>query len=77
MKYTDSPLCTFCQKQLETVEHLFWECELVNIIWHELEDWLQTVQVTINFASEYVLFGIKGANNNPINVIILLIKQYI
>lgn len=28
MKKTDCPMCTFCQKEDETIEHLFWSCNI-------------------------------------------------
>ena len=32
-----SPLCTFCKEEVETLSHLFIECDCVKKIWQELE----------------------------------------
>ena len=36
MKLVDSPLCTFCKDQTETVMHLFVDCRVINPLWGDL-----------------------------------------
>ena len=36
MKLVDSPLCTFCKDQTETVMHLFVDCSVINPLWRDL-----------------------------------------
>ena len=35
MKLADTPLCTFCQREEETINHLFLECEYSETHWNE------------------------------------------
>ena len=36
-KKVDSPLCDFCEKELETIEHLFFHCTKVCTFWDDLK----------------------------------------
>ena len=36
----DSSNCRFCDTDIETVEHLFFQCKFVNVFWKEFRDWL-------------------------------------
>ena len=40
MKIKDSNLCTFCEQQPETLEHLFAECRYSNELWEEIQRYL-------------------------------------
>ena len=35
-KLVNSPLCTFCNIETQTIEHLFWRCEISRRFWNEL-----------------------------------------
>ena len=37
---TDSPICSFCKDDLETIEHLFADCHIVKEIWSNIEEWI-------------------------------------
>ena len=75
--YLDSPMCSLCKKDVETLDHLFLTCEHASRIWTDLETWMHSVQIPINFSIEKVILGIKGKNNNPVNAMILLTKHII
>ena len=70
-------MCSFCKSKIETLDHLFWNCEHITSIWKDLESWLHSVQIPINLSMEKVILGIKGKNNNPVNALKLLTKQII
>ena len=38
--YIASSLCSFCNMAIETIEHLFWECVLIQYFWNKLFDLL-------------------------------------
>ena len=38
----ETQLCTFCGIYTETIEHLFYECNITRSIWLQLKDWLLT-----------------------------------
>ena len=57
-KKVDSPLCDFCGKELETIEHLFFHCTKVSMFWNDLKSVLDSFNITIRFDIRNVLFGI-------------------
>jgi hypothetical protein len=78
IKYIDSPLCSFCGVYPETIDHLFWHCKVINNIWKQLENWILNEQkIPLKFNMQNVVLGIRNKNNNPVNAIILLVKQII
>ena len=36
MNKVDTPRCTFCNIQIETLYHLFFECTILKCIWHHI-----------------------------------------
>ena len=36
----DNEQCTFCQKEKETLIHLFWTCSETNLFWQDFKQWL-------------------------------------
>ncbi len=78
MKLVDSPLCAFCNIHLETIDHLFWECDCIQQIWKDLNSWISNeLQITLKFNIQNIILGMKGVNNNPVNAILLVVKQII
>ena len=35
--------CSFCNTHQETLKHIFWECDIVNTFWHNVENWMKDV----------------------------------
>ena len=82
MKYKirDDNICSFCKREPEKLEHLFWYCEVVQNFWNKIE-------FLINMKSDYIFimhkhaafFGITFdvALYMPINYILILTKYYI
>ena len=68
-KMIDSPLCTFCKKEIESFEHLLWKCSITEGFWQAFTSWLtrQSVYMT-PLTMLNVLFGIFGQSND--NVIV-------
>ena len=46
-KKVDSPLCDFCEKELETIEHLFFLCTKVCTFWDDLKVVLNSLNITV------------------------------
>ena len=42
-------LCDFCSMEIETLDHLFWECIHVQLFWANLSTLLQDYNVFIHF----------------------------
>ena len=60
-------LCDFCSMDIETINHLFWECIHVQNVWTNLSILLQEYNVHIQFNLRYILFGITGKNRKKLN----------
>eukprot|EP00916_Digyalum_oweni_P013462 GHVL01022105.1.p1 GENE.GHVL01022105.1~~GHVL01022105.1.p1 ORF type:complete len:329 (-),score=13.53 GHVL01022105.1:219-1205(-) len=40
-KIVESPICTFCGQQEETLEHLFWDCTKTQAFWNDFLQWMR------------------------------------
>ena len=78
-KKVDSPLCGFCEKELETIEHLFFHCTKVCMFWDELKVVLSSLNILVSLDIKDVLFGIFDTDNLSIlvNYILLESKYFI
>ena len=58
-KIKNSPLCSVCEGEPETIKHLFFYCPHVNVIWQTLSDWIfQKSGERIIFDVKSVIFGL-------------------
>ena len=57
-KKVNSLLCDFCEKELETIEHLFFHCTKVCMFWDDLQVALNSLNIAVRFDIKDVLFGI-------------------
>ena len=58
MKLSCSNLCDFCCMHIESIEHLFWDCHHVQILWNRLDHFLNSNGLLIQFKLENVSFGV-------------------
>ena len=75
-----SPLCYFCQSEIETLEHMLFDCRHVNDFWKDIYMLLRNQNIaSVPFSKKYVIFGAYELNSNLllINQIILEGKYYI
>ena len=81
-KLTHSPLCVFCNRHVETLNHLFWDCNFVQSFW---KDFIKTIQEKcthcdrLNLSEELILFG-KSENvytDKAIDSILLYAKYFV
>ena len=80
MKIVSSPLCTFCHTSEESLEHLFCYCEHSITFWKSVVLWLKSIDIDIDFLSDYdIIFGLAQKNLNwaLLNHIIIIGKQVI
>ena len=57
-KIVDSPLCTFCKIEEESLEHLLFFCKATEVFWKEVLSWLAIHKnKTLNFSLMDVPFG--------------------
>ena len=81
-KIVDSPQCSFCDSEEETLYHLFWECQYVNIFWNELLRLMSTKCPILNnfsFTEQLVLLGTQKnvKTDSVMDFVILLAKYFI
>ena len=65
----NSSLCEFCNMEIETVLHLFWECTFIQQFWASLSDFLNLCDINININLKTFSFGVIQSNSNR-NVIV-------
>ena len=81
-KLTHSPLCVFCDSHVETLNHLFWNCNFVQAFWKDLIKIIQqkcTHCDRLNLSQELILFG-KTENvytDKAIDSILLYAKYFV
>ena len=74
----NSSLCDFCNRQPETLEHLFWECHFVRAFWTQIHNFCIANNQTFNLCYENISFGLYNSSSfNLLNCIILLAKYFI
>ena len=75
----ESELCTFCQGQTETIQHLFWACIHVNAFWQRIEDRIKdtcATQIHCNFSERLVILGCEGNVQDIVLELIILYGKY-
>ena len=45
-KMIDSPLCSFCKKDVESLEHFLFDCTFVESFWKTFTSWLTNQNIT-------------------------------
>ena len=80
MNIKQNNLCTFCNEEIEKLEHLFWHCNTVNIFWENIEQWIYDKNdYLINIDKVRAIFVIPNNSklNIPINYILTVTRYYI
>ncbi|PJE77967.1 hypothetical protein CI610_03106 [invertebrate metagenome] len=74
----NSPVCSFCKANIESIIHLFWECTLVTKFWQEFTTWVENkTGKTLSLINSDVILGKTDNEINNINLIIVLAKLHI
>lgn len=81
-KLAPSPMCTFCKQHVETIEHLLWDCPIVEIFWNDLLEIIRSKCLhceRFSFTKELVIFNyMEGVRTDkPMDLIVLLAKFFI
>ena len=66
-KLVDSSLCDFCHMEIETVNHMFWECMYVQTFWMQLKNCLNENGFEINITLKHRLSEYKIIKQTKIN----------
>ena len=81
-RIVESACCSFCKQEEETISHLFWHCDIVQVFWAKLKTALnESCENCVEpiFTETLVLFGVKEnvVTDRVIDLIIILAKYYI
>ena len=79
MNKIDSPLCSLCKREAETVPHLFFKCGQSEILWLSTQKWCNSTLKLPHLSEKVVHLGWLSDEPNWILVyhIILLYKYFI
>ena len=76
-RMVDSPLCYFCNEELETLEHFFFQCKIVSLFRNEVNNILKSQKlISAPFDIKDFFFGIVHAVNNTIINYTILQGEY-
>ena len=76
----DSPLCAFCNAEVESLEHLLYFCKSSSFFWKELLPWIAVeANIVLNASLLDILFGKFDLETDflLVNHILLLAKYFI
>ena len=74
-KIKNSPMCSICKLETESLSHLFIECRRVKEMWSQVENWIEaSLGERFTLTPQDIIFG---CNTDVLNLIILITKQYI
>ena len=78
-KIKSSEMCSFCDSEVETIQHLMVECRYVKGIWNRVKELcIQDFNTHINTEGPNILFdSVAKPRKNVCNFICLVVKQYI
>ena len=73
---SDSPLCSYCGQEPETVQHLFYECQFSKKLWDEIKNFFILKLSLPSLVLQSALFGFydNPTKNYIANNILLIFK---
>ena len=74
-----SPLCSFCEKENESLEHIFIHCNYAEEFRAEVIKWLRSLNVNIsNLNDKEIMLGMPNCKDELlVNHVLLIAKQYL
>ena len=79
-KMTDSPFCSCCKREVESLEHLLYYCDMTKTFWEAFCSWLGEFKINSHpFSMTEILFGVLDVQDDWIilNNLILIAKYHI
>ena len=77
MRIKDSPLCNFCVQKEDSNEHMLIECEIVQTLWHNIEEWISAIGVIDYSITNSVIILGELQKSFWLNAIILITKNHL
>ena len=81
-RLADDALCIFCNQEIETINHLFWDCVYVQDFWKHLLKHIKEKcphSDRLLFSKELILFGVaqNSITDKPLDFIVLFANFFI
>jgi len=76
LKMTDLPLCSFCKREVESFEHLFYYCDVTKTFWEAFCSWLGECKINSHpFTIMDIFFGVFDTEDDffMLNHLILIV----
>ena len=77
MNFADTPLCTFCRREEETINHIFLECQYSKTLWSDIQNWLVGGLPNVNSRDVVLGFVERQFYGTMENFLLLLYKRFI
>ena len=80
MTIAESPLCSLCGNDTETILHFFCHCSITQNLWTQMQNWLSNILDIPELTSKIVILGkclCQSATDILINHIILMFKKFL
>ena len=77
MKLCQSPLCTFCNADVESLSHLFWDCQIVFRFMQSFKQYCEQVSIDFELDKRKFLLGPYLQKINANDLVLLHLKFYI
>ncbi len=75
---SENDICRLCEEEIETVEHVFLECEVVKLFWIDIERFVNAkfaIQMTLTKVEK--IFGVENQDLDMVNIIYIVAKKYV
>ena len=80
LKIIDSNLCSFCNQQPESIEHLFVHCEFVIDLWKDLKRWIfNKLNILLELTNQRQILGYEELDFHfwPLNFLLTATRYYV
>ena len=75
--FSESPLCSYCHLQKETIKHLFFDCDNTKALWSQIQSYFESSIIIPDLDRQSAIVGflnISDPNNSLLNKILLTFK---
>ena len=74
MGFSDTPLCSYCEQEKETIKHLFCECTVSKSLWDQIKIYFNNTINIPDLTLQSAILGFFEDSNLALNNILLIYK---
>ena len=76
MGFSETPLCSYCDKENETIQHLFLDCSVSKALWHDIKVFFSSIIDIPDLDLQSAILGFidSDKDNRVFNNILLIYK---